>query len=417
MQSLDAVMLDTPIQFEHRPLPWVLSMANALMKRLGVQNPRLTPEHLTAVAARDAGLAPLFPAHVGDALEVLCRSLRDDAALHWFGKMNYWEVLVGGLSALLKVEHAFRVDPSLAETPLVPPLVLTGLPRSGTTFLHRLLSAVEDAAPVALYQLLQPIPPGPIDLRYARAWLTFEPWRRASRPYGMDAMHLIRPDLPDECNWAMRMTGRSVLLWSMAPTLGYLRWLMKQDLRETYQFYRKVLILLQKQMPGRRLTLKCPHHMAWLPALREALPEAHLLMTHRDPLQTVVSSCKLSLSTQALATDHLDFTRIMPHLLLKEHTYTANALAFADSPQGQSLLHVDYRQLVKEPLAVARQVYQTFKLPFTEHQEAALTRFIANNRQHKHGPNPYSTDQFALSTDGLKALFRDYRTRFELGMA
>ncbi|TNE92604.1 MAG: sulfotransferase [Deltaproteobacteria bacterium] len=400
------------IGFDVQPLPLFLRVPNAVTAGLGIGAPTLTPEQLTAAAAKKAGLPARFEAHVGDALEQLCRSYADEARLHWFGRMNVWNLLVTGLAQLLLVDQAFRDDPTLHDQPLNAPLVVTGLPRSGTTFLHRLLSAPDVARGVALYEHVHPVVRGRRDLRRLDVHAMFEPWKRASRVYGLDAIHFVRPDMPDECNFGMRLAGRSMIYWATAPTYAYLDWLLEHDLRESYQLYRRVLQLHQRRHPEQRLTLKCPHHLAWLPALVEALPEAHVVQTHRDPLQTVPSEAKLILSLQGLATHELDWQRTVDANSMKAKTFADRAVAFASDPEGRRVLHVDYKALVKDPVRLSAQIHGHFGLAFAEEDRTATEAFFAENRQHKHGKNRYSLEQFGLDAAELERSFASYRETF-----
>ncbi len=409
--------LSGTIGFPQKPVPFWLSAANGLASRAGSGPASLTPERLMAAAARRVGLPEAFPSYVGEALEVLCGSLRDEARLHWFGYMNVRTLLVTGLSALLRVERLFAERPELAKTPLHAPIVVLGLPRSGTTYLHRLLSALPEAAPVSFYQHIYPVTsPGP-DLRLLRTRLEFLPWQLAARPYAIDSMHLVRPGLPDECNLGMRLGGESMIYWATAPTYRYLRWLLDQDLRESYLLYRKVLILHQLAAPGRRLTLKCPHHAAWLPSLSAALPEAKLVFTHRDPVEAVPSECKLVLSTQSLSTRELDWRATVDGNSLKVQTFSSRSVAFADGPEGGRLYHVPYRRLVKEPVALLRDIQGWAGAPFDDAHAAIIQRFADENRQHKHGVNVYSAEQFGLDPARLAAAFGPYRERFSSEIA
>jgi len=403
--------MNKSVGFDLKPLPFWLKVPTVLAKELGIAFPRLTPENLIKAASRNASLPACLPAKVEEALEVLCRSLTDDAQLHWFGKMNYWNMIVTGLSGLLEVEQAFVDDPSLINTKLINPLIVVGLPRSGTTFLHRLLSCPENAKGIELYRHLYPVAKQP-DLRKLYAFAIFEPFTIASSVYNMDAIHYMRPNLPEECIFSLRLSIQSTLFWSIAPTYSYLSWLLDQDLRETYEFYRKVLILYQKQLPGKCLTLKCPDHVAWLPSLVEALPEAHIVQTHRDPLETLASDCKLTLSLHGLATDSLDWRKIVNHVYLKERTYAQRSVDFANSIQGQKVFHVDYRNLVKEPENVVHQIYENTGIPFSDHDLETVKQYVLSNKQHKHGRNSYSLEQFELSPQQIMDTFKDYRERF-----
>ena len=398
--------------FQLRPLPALLRAPNAIAAKLRIESPKLTPERLTAAASRRAQLPPSFPAHVGEALEVLCRSLHDEARLHWFGRQNLWSLMTTGLAELLLVEDQFRRDPSLAQQELVPPLIVTGLPRSGTTFLHRLLSVPSAAEPVLMHQHVFPSPRRFSGSARMESHVLFYPWKIASSRHGLDAIHYVRPDLPDECNFGMRLGMRSMIFWATAPTYGYLEWLLDQDLREAYQLYRRTLLLHQARAPGKRITLKCPHHLAWLPALTEALPEAHIVQTHREPLEALPSECKLILALHGLATIELDWRETVAHNHLKVSTFASRSLAFADSEAGRSIVHIDYCRLVSDPLGVVRDAHARFGLPLDEADLAALERFRVDNPQHKHGKNPYSLAQFGLDATQIDGEFARYRERF-----
>lgn len=409
--------MSTTVGFPLQSPPVWLRAANRLATWAGSGPASLTPERLMADAARSAGLPANFPAYIGETLDVLCGSLRDEARLHWFGYMNVRTLLVSGLSALLEVERRFAERPELAQTPLLDPVIVLGLPRSGTTYLHRLLSAVPEAAPVPFYRHIYPIPPSGPDLRRLRTELEFRPWQLAARAYTLDAMHLVRPGLPDECNLGMRLGGRSMIYWATAPTYRYLRWLLAQDLRESYQLYRKVLILHQLASPGRRLTLKCPHHAAWLPALAEALPEAHLVVTHRDPVDAVPSECKLVLSSQALSVHDLDWRATVAGNSLKIHTFSSRCVAFADGPNADRLIHVPYRRLVKDPVGLVRDLHSRIGAAFGDTHAETIRRFAEENRQHKHGKNVYSAEQFGLDPVRLAEEYAPYRDRFQAELA
>ena len=211
--------------------------------------------------AQIAGLPPEYPAYVKKTLNVLCDSLQSEANLHWFGAKNTITLLTTGLAALLRIEKVFADNPDLHQTSLRQPVFVVGIPRSGTTFLHRLLSAAPDAAGIQLHRHMMPVAHRRFDFRRLDTHVKFLPWRLACKTYDLDAIHYIRPDLPDECNFGMRLGGRSMIYWATSHTPSYLRWLVAQDLRETYELYRKCLILHQLANPGQRLVMKC--HSTW----------------------------------------------------------------------------------------------------------------------------------------------------------
>ncbi len=394
------------------PLPWSMRLLGGLFDALRWKPWTLEPERLMRAAGRAAGLPPLFPPHVHEALNRLCTALNEEAELHWFGRANQQDFIVTGLAALLRVEDAFRKDPALAQTPLVPPLVVLGLPRSGTTFLHRLLCDTPDARALPFYEHVHPVPGRGPDLRRLELEVKFVPWRMVADQYHLDAIHFVRPGEADECNFSLRLGMRSMVFWSTAPIYSYLEWVLQQDMREAYQTYRRVLQHIQHRSPGKRLTLKCPSHCAYLPALVEAIPEALLVQTHRTPEVISASEGSLILALQATATRSLDWRRSVQANLDKVTVYANRTAEFADTEAGKRVHHVDYRRLLSEPVEVAREIREGFGLPFTEDHARRLRRYAEANRQHKHGRHRYSLQRFELDEADIRARFAPYRRRF-----
>lgn len=394
------------------PAPLWLRIPNAALDHPSVRFRRLTPEQLTRYASKQAGLPPRFSAYVEEGLERLCRALSDEANLHWLGRENLWSMAGTGLAALLQIDEAFRQRPELEQVKLNRPLIVTGPLRSGTTFLHRLLCEVDDARPICLDEHLYPVSGRVPHLRRLRTWAKFLPWHAASNRFQLDAIHYVRPGLADECQMSLRQSMRSCIFWAMAPIPSYMQWLLEQDLEPSYQLYRRTLQFLQAQVPTARLTLKCPQHLAWLPTLTAALPEAHIVQTHRDPKQTLPSECKLQLSMHAMATDRLDIEKLVRYTGYRARILAERAVDFADHREGQRVLHVDYTDIVGRPIELALHIRRHFGLEVTSSVEQRMTRYANGNRQHKHGKNRYTLEDFGLRADQVDADFGRYRKRF-----
>lgn len=395
-----------------RPLPLPLRAISGVLSALRWSPWPMEPDRLKQAAGQAAGLPPVFADHVEVALERLCDALNREGNLHWFGRANQWDFIVTGLTALLRIEALFRAHPELDALPLVPPLVVTGLPRSGTTFLHRLLADTADARAIPFYEHVHPLRPAGLDLRRLEVEAKFVPWRMVASRYDMDAIHYVRPGEADECNFALRLGMRSMVFWSTATVYSYLEWLLEQDMHDAYRTYRRVLQLIQRDAPGQRLTLKCPSHAAFLPALTAALPEAMIVQTHRDPEVIAASEGSLILALQATSTSELDWRRSVQANLRKVVTYADRVVAFADTAAGGRVHHVNYRRLVAEPVEVAAEIRRGFGLPFDAEHAARLARYARSNRQHKHGHHRYSLEQYELDRESIGRSFAAYRARF-----
>ncbi len=161
------------------------------------------------------------------------------------------------------------------------PVIITGLPRSGTTALHRLLALDPVFHAPPLWELLDPFLDSADGLRRwrTRAQIGF---KNRLLP-DLDQKHFTRADTPEECTLLLANSFASPLFWDLAPLEGYLEWVQAADQRPVYEDYRRQLEILQARHPDRRLLLKAPAHLGNLAVLHEVVPEAHLIQTHRDP--------------------------------------------------------------------------------------------------------------------------------------
>jgi len=369
------------------------------------------PWRIDAEALLEAAGGP-FDDRVKDGTRRLCASLRGAGTLHPFGQLYARTLISGALAVRARLDRYFTAHPELEEQPLHRPLVVYGLQRSGTTFLHRLLAEGDGARGLALWELMQPVPPerGP-DLRRLATTAIMRGFRMTAPPT-LDAMHFMRPGLADECQFILRLDLRSPVLWTALAALSYAEWLFDEDMEVSCRLYRRVLQLFQAQDPSRRLVLKNPGHTLYAEALLQALPEAAFVQTHRDPLATLPSQCKLTLTAQSAMTEGVDPAAVVDTVTHMQGRMAMRSVDLADTPAGDRVMHVRYPELVAEPMTTVRRIHERFDLPWGAAQAARMTAHLRRNTQHRRGKNPYSIEQFGLDRDQLGALFGDYRGRF-----
>lgn len=391
-------------------LPPALRLVNALgdtARRLGLARDTLEPDALIEEACRVTGHTDLGDPSHRPALDALLRSCTEDANLHFIGRRHMRELVVRALITRLRLVDAVRRAPDA--TPISPPLLLCGLPRSGTTFLHRLLAEADGTRALRLWELMDPLPGNGPDTRRADVDARMARLRRFA-PANLDAQHVMRADLPDECGHLLKPTFLSSLYW-MAPVTGYLAWYPHHDARPAYRDYRRLLGLLQSD-PSHRYVLKDPFHAMNLPALFAAIPDARVVQTHRAPAEVVPSLHKLALTTQAVLSDGVDPARIVEaNTAWLETVATRSVDDRARLPEDR-VLDIDYRDLIADPVGTARRVHTHFGLPWDDALQARLTTFVAENGQRRHGDNPYAAEDFGQTAAGIDARFEAYRARF-----
>ncbi len=230
---------------------------------------------------------------------------------------------------------------------------------------------------------------------------------------GFDQKHFVAADTPDEDLYMLGATFEAWYFWQAAPVYGYLDWYLTQDHERKYREYRAWLQVLQAAHPGRRLVLKSPEHTGALPALLQAVPEARLVQTHRDPATMFASYLSLMRTTQGHSTDTLDTGRnTAAHL----HHLTEEArrnLSARDAHPG-AVLDIRYDDLVANPQGVVERIYNHYGLELTSTYQENLKRYVENNPRGKHGPHRYSAEEFGLNEEEVRAHFASYNERFNL---
>jgi hypothetical protein len=288
--------------------------------------------------------------------------------------------------------------------------MVIGLPRSGTTLLHRLLALAPEARPLKYFEVRHPIAPPGRDDRRERA--RFEHKSMAWLAPGLDVKHFSAPDEAEECLFLFDSTLVSSSFWVAAPVYGYLEWYLSQDQREPYRQYREHLQLFQAEQPTRRLTLKAPVHTANLGALVAAVPNVKLVQLHRDPAASLNSVNSLFYTLHRAVSDEVDLQRMARANLDFLARGIERNLEARQALDPGALLDIRYDELVADPVGVVQKIRAHHGLDFTGEYEARLRAFMRDNPQHKHGRHRYSASDFGLDDGVIRARFERYLARF-----
>lgn len=388
---------------------WVrfLNGLGHVLDRLGTRPARLDADRLIDRAERRTGLAAWGSPDVRGPLRVLADALEDEARLNPLGRTIVHRDLDEQLAKRLRLEDLWRRQPEILARPVDRPLIVAGMPRSGTTLLHRLLALEPTARAPRLWELQWPIPPaGRRDPRPARA-------RRAvgflpALAPELAAAHEATADGPEECNPLFSPAFMSPHFGFIARVPGYLAWLAGQDMDATYGHYRRMLQLLSWRRPPARWVLKAPAHSAALGSLLRALPDAQVVLLHRDPARVVPSACSLAAGLRRILSDHLDPAELGAELA--DHladSFDRAIAAHAEFGPGR-ILPVAYDDLVRDPVGTLRRVHAHFDLPFDPVTYDRARGWLAAHPQHKHGVHRYGLDQFGLTPAGVARRFASY---------
>jgi Sulfotransferase family len=379
----------------------------------------LDADRLVAAGRRRAGGQEFEDTAFLEGLYRLVRSLTTEAHPNLLGRIAARESIVGHLANRLLLERDRRQHPEIAAEQIRRPIVITGLPRSGSTLLHGLLA--QDAANRVpqTWETLRPSPPPERstydrDARIASADRDLR-WFQGLVPQ-FKKIHPVGARLPEECTVILSHSFLSSQFCIMYVVPSYQTWMRVQDLVPAYQLHRRFLQQLQWRCRGDRWVLKAPGHLPTLRELCAVYPDVGLIMTHREPLEVLPSEASLHTVLRQAFSDAVDPTVVGREVT--ELTVDEIRLGLQARDDGcaapERVVDVRYRDLVKDPIAIVRSIYARFDLPLTSDAEARMRQFVAETPKDRHGAHVYSLAQFGLSHDEEWERYRAYRERFLL---
>jgi hypothetical protein len=368
-----------------------------------------TAADLHAAATTVTGLADFGAGDYRDGLDVLLESYARDAGLTAKGTRVTRALLRGALTARLFSEAAWARYPDHAQVPVERPVFVTGLPRTGTTALHRLLTAdpAHQGLEVWLTEVPQPRPPretwaaDPV-FQYIQAG--FER-HHVSYPEFM-AVHYMAADQVEECWQLLRQSMRSVSFECLAHLPTYSAWLRGQDWTAAYRRHRRNLQLIGLPDAGRRWVLKNPSHLFALDALLRVYPDALVIQTHRAPRIAIASVC--SLAAQASAGWSGTFCGDVigqDQLELWAHGLECFTAVRATRDPAQ-FCDVGYDEFVADPLGTVESVYRYFGLPWTGPAAAAMRALTGQRADAARPAHHYELADFGLTAAQVDERFR-----------
>lgn len=333
------------------------------------------------------------------------------------GREMVWASLVGTLVSRLFLERGLAQRPDALDRSVVRPLVITGVPRTGTTALHKLLSMDEQFQGLEKWLTVFPSPRPPRE-----TWATnplFQSVQDGLEAFfamapQMRAAHNIVAEDVDECLEVLKQDFRSNMWGSTWRVPGYDRWWLAQSEDASYGRLARTLQLIGAD-DRRPWLLKNPGHIMQLDALLEALPDACVVQTHRDPVTALPSLCSTLLMARGMSEgDAVDPREIGRREFDNWARATDAAMAARARLPAERFFDVRHRDFHADPMGVVRRIYAHFGLALSAAAEARMRERIADNPEGRHGEHRYTASQFGLDADTIRARYGDYMRRYAL---
>jgi hypothetical protein len=373
-----------------------------------------TAEQLLDEARRATGLTDFGPGRYREGLEVVLKSLAEDAKFSRDSDAAVLEPIRRRLRNRLLVEDWLAKHPGTAEAAIEGPVSIMGLPRTGTTALGNMMSLDERFRSLRGWEQKNPVPP-PVaseeqnDPRRVEAVKEIE-YLLEHRP-DQAAMHIFEVDatLEDTDLLGMEFHGQGYT----QPVYAYHAWWRDCDMRPTFAYHRRVVALLQARRPPNRWLFKAPHHKFHLEAMVSAYPDIRFIMTHRDPAKVVPSYASLvgSLFAPAESGQHDQKKlgcEVCDHLRIgMQHCMEQRARL----GEGR-FIDVHQRDLDRDPLGTLDRVYRFLGHEFTPQLRDRIVTWQQQHKSGAHGTHRYTAEQFGLSKAQIRSDYDFYIRHF-----
>lgn len=339
--------------------------------------------------------------------EKLMDSLRTEARLSFVGRISAREQVV----SLLEQLAGFR-PASEASRPVAHPVFILGLPRTGSTIIHNLISQDENIRCPASWEVMYPGRTNKQKGAERKLTASRLGWANRLAP-DFESIHAIGADLPQECIAIQAQAFESIVFHTTYRVPSYQAWLEKNGYANGYKFQRAFMEKLGESETSKPWILKAPGHLMSLDGLLDEFPDALIVQTHRHPKAVVGSiashgnvlrkAFSRKINKQQIAEDWMELwaTALDKTLLVRDQ-------------RSANVLDVFYPAVEADPIAVVKQIYAHAEIELSSASEARMQAFLAKNRKGSKGTHRYSLEDFGLTAARVEERFTPYIKRFGL---
>jgi hypothetical protein len=379
----------------------------------------LDPAALKAAAKSEIGLDDFGAPDFEPRLDLLCRAMTDEGGFNSAGILQQHTLILGLLKNRLLVENLVSRHPEILEAEITAPIIICGLPRTGTTHLHNLISADPAMRSLPYWESLEPVladrerpTAGESDPRRERTAMALS-FLDVAMPY-FNRMHEMTVDHAHEEIQLLAIDFSTMLFETTAPMPTWRDAYRARDQRPSYAYLRRVLQVLQWLRGGTRWVLKSPQHLEQFPALCDTFPDATFAVTHRDPVSVTTSMITMLAYSSRLSRDRVDIKGIGRYWADRLELMLRRCAEEREVLPARQTVDVHFDAFMADDLAMVARVYDLAGQPLDDVARSAMTRFIADHPRGKFGAVEYDLAAFGLDPRALRRQMDFYSERFDV---
>lgn len=397
-------------RWHQRVASWFIS----ILDKMGLSVCSLEPESIELAAKNKTGLNDIGEKECLKALSHLM-SIAKEHRLSHLGKLMTRETCIKAMVNRLQLRHWENHHPDRFN-PLQKPIFIVGLPRTGTTLLHNLISLDPKRRGLPFWEVLTPCPQDlntKIDLRKRRgigkSIVTGAYYMAPEQRF----IHRVGVDTIEEC-WPILFNSYSVLNFDLAQGFdGWADWLLKEcDMKQSYREYRRFLELCKGRTPEAELVLKCPEHLWFLDSLYHSFPDACVIWTHRNLENIMPSYASLVSLSQRTLSGQVQPEIVGQRLLPTVKEGIRRAFSFRKTTEN-NIFDTLYDDLCADPIAVIKQIYTHFDMEVTETHVELMKNWLNQKRTDGRGAHVYDPSYWGFDALDLASENREYFQELE----
>ena len=375
-------------------------------------------EYLIKKAEQATGLSDFGDEWFFPNIDVFIESLNSQAKLSSEGYYGAEKMITGALINRLRHKNLIKMNPEILDETVDIKAVLTGLPRTGSTMLHRMLASAPELTSVKWYEAQNYTPLENEDYNdpsprkdIAKDILKF----MLKKIPELMSIHPMDIEQADEEVIILGQLFSSSMLESTYFVPNYANWLTKQNPGKSYSDLIEILQSLQWQDSSRKnksWILKTPGHLMSLGAVIKYFPMAKIIMTHRDPVSTVPSYCSMESALYKMNTDAISDFEIGNYWLDRLSEWLNNFIEVRNSIPDDRFIDINYLDLVEAPEKIGAQVLKSIHVNDDILTKEMMENWINANKRENRQKHNYKLSDYGLTNESISNKFKDYIKKY-----
>lgn len=373
-------------------------------------------DSIVSSAIKQVGLDDFGGDDFIEPLTVLVDSINHEAKLTPAGLFMAGAYITSDLATRLRLVEALKENPDIEVQPVISPISIVGMPRTGTTFLFEMISSDSRFRVPASWESERPFPHPEKETRFtdpriAQSERTFKVINYLAD--GLTAMHEIGAMLPQECIILQGPSLRSQSYSTVYSVPSYMNWLANCDMSFSYSWHKRLVQYLQYKHSAERWVFKSPTHPGHIEDFMKIYPDAKFVQTHRPLLEVLSSVSSLFCKMRGPYSHHVDPIGVGGEMM-KDFGGALNKLVelrASNSYVDSRFLDLQYGDIISNPDAAYEQFCEFSGIGLPEGYSSNGSNFQRGRPQHRNGKHVYKPEWFGLSQEIIDNKFSEYNRR------